>query len=314
MQKRFTVTIHDLDGVRQYSLHKIVKKFLMYAGMGLVALIAGGIAFIFFLNASFNEIDREKSALEAHNAELHRSIASAEEELTAKQTELSAVSDRLGDIESLMGLSPDAETENNLLERVEIAKLNSAERAALLQHIPSGSPVEYLGITSKFGYRIHPTLQRKEFHPGSDLRAPMNSAIHATADGVIEYAGLHKGSGYGRLIILDHNYGFKTYYGHLSKVAVNAGQYVKKGDVIGYTGNSGMSNGPHLHYEVRFIQRILNPYWFIKWDIEHYVTIFEKEKKVPWQSLVAAITRDQKFLSPTPVPPSSQLALYSKEK
>ncbi|WP_345973373.1 M23 family metallopeptidase [Sulfurimonas diazotrophicus] len=317
MNTRFTVTIHDIDGVRQYSLHNIVKKVLLYAGAGLVTLIAAGVAFIVFLNASLNDIDEKKLQLEAHNAELRSSITAAELDLAAKQKELTTVSDRLDGIESLIGLAPDTETESSLLERVEIAQMTSVQRAALLQHIPNGSPVEYRGITSKFGYRTHPTLHRKEFHPGSDLRAPMNTPIHATADGVIEYAGLHSSSGYGRLIIVDNNYGFKTYFGHLNKISVKSGQYVRRGDVIGYTGNSGMSNGPHLHYEVRFIQRKLNPYWFIKWDLEHYATIFEKEKKVPWQSLVATITQDQhlqKLPSPTPVPPSSQLALYSKAK
>ena len=317
MHKRFTVTIHDLNGVRQYNLHQIVKKVLLYAGAGVVTLIAAGVAFILFLNASLSEIDQKKSELEAHNAKLKQSILSAEQNLSFKQAELSTVSDRLEDIENLIGLSTDTEADSTLLERVEIAKLTSAQRAALLQHVPSGSPVEYRGITSKFGYRVHPILNRKEFHRGTDLRAPMNTKLYATADGVIEYAGKHKESGYGRLIILDHNYGFKTYYGHLNKIIVKPGQYVKKGDLLGYTGNSGRSNGPHLHYEVRYIQRVLNPYWFIKWDIEHYVTIFEKEKKVPWQSLVATITRDQnlqKQPSPTATPPSSQLALYSKGK
>ncbi|WP_345977339.1 M23 family metallopeptidase [Sulfurimonas sp. HSL3-7] len=313
MDKRFTVTIHDLNGVKQYNLHQIVKKVLLYAGAGLVTFIAAGVAFIFFLNASLDTIDEKKRALEEHNAELRESILSAENDLQAKQEELSVVSDKLGSIETLIGLAPEAE--NTLLERVEIANLTSAQRAVLLQHIPSGSPVEYKGITSKFGYRIHPTLQRKELHRGTDLRAAMKTKLYATADGVIEYAGNHKASGYGRLIILDHNYGFKTYYGHLNKILVKAGQYVKKGDLIGLTGNSGMSNGPHLHYEVRYIQRVLNPYWFVKWDVENYNTIFEKETKVPWQFLVATITQDHNLQNPVQTtPPSSQLALLSKVK
>jgi murein DD-endopeptidase MepM/ murein hydrolase activator NlpD len=70
--------------------------------------------------------------------------------------------------------------------------------------------IKYRGITSKYGWRIHPTLKKREFHPGLDMKASMRTKIYATADGVIEYAGNHKRSGYGRLIIIDHNYGFKT--------------------------------------------------------------------------------------------------------
>jgi len=299
MHKRFTITIHDLNGVKQYNLHQVIKKLLMYAVIGTLLLIAIGAGVITFLNVALKEIELKKTELEQLNSGL-----------LAKQEELSAVADRLEDIESMIGLAP--QEESTLTERVEIAKLTSAQRAALMKYIPNGSPVNYKGVTSQYGYRTHPTLNRKEFHRGTDLRAGMNTEIHATADGVIEYAGLHNASGYGRLIILDHNYGFKTYYGHMNKILANAGQYVKKGDVIGLSGNSGMSNGPHLHYEVRFTQRVLDPILFMKWDVENYTHIFEKEKNVPWQSLITAITQDHQIEKQVVTPLLSQKVLLSK--
>lgn len=312
MHKRFTVTLHDLNGVRQFNLHQIIKKIMLYIAAGIVLLITFGVIFIVFLNSSIDKIEEKKTELKERNQVLSKSISVTEGDLLAKQEELSVVSDRLGDIEILIGLSPEGEV--SLTDRIEIAKLTSEQRSALLKHIPSGSPVVYKGVTSKYGYRIHPTVKTREFHRGTDLRAKMRTEIHATADGVIEYAGNHKASGYGRLIILDHNYGFKTYFGHLNKISVKAGEYVKKGDLLGLSGNTGMSNGPHLHYEVRFIQRVLNPFWFIKWDIENYSDIFEKEKKVPWQSLVTAITRDHKLQRQAITPLSSQKVLLSRAR
>jgi len=185
--------------------------------------------------------------------------------------------------------------------------------ASLLQFIPNGTPIIYKGITSKYGYRIHPTLKRKEFHRGADMRAKMKTPVYATADGIVEYSGYHKKSGYGRLVILQHNYGFKTYFGHLNKVVVKSGAFIKKGTLIAYTGNSGMSSGPHLHYEVRFMSRPINPFWFIKWDAQNYNEIFEKEKKIPWQSLITA-TAQIKVLNPTRIQLSSQLAPQLKGK
>jgi len=182
---------------------------------------------------------------------------------------------------------------------------------ALMQHVPNGSPIEYRGITSKFGYRTHPTLQREEFHRGSDMKAPMKTPIYATADAIVEWAAVHKRSGYGKLIILDHSVGFKTYFGHLNKIVVKSGQFIKRGDLVGYTGNSGMSNGPHLHYEVRFVQRALNPFWFVKWNIASYNSIFEKEKNVPWQSLITATTR---LHQTTTIPLLSQKVLLSSAR
>ena len=206
--------------------------------------------------------------------------------LLDKKKELDELSDSLSEIETLIGLSPIENT--SIKERVNATKLSSNHMAALLQFIPNGSPIEYNGITSKYGYRIHPTLKRKEFHGGSDLKAKMNTPVYATADGIIEWAGFHKQSGYGKLVIIEHNYGFKSYFGHLNKIVVKSTKFVKKGDLIGYTGNTGMSSGPHLHYEIKFIHRRVNPYYFIKWTVENYKEIFEKEKKIPWQSLIMA--------------------------
>lgn len=301
MHKRFTITIHDLNGVKQFNLHQVIKKVLLYAIVATLLLIAIGAGVIVFLNVALEKIELRKTELERLNSGL-----------LVKQKELAVVADQLEDIESLIGLAP--QDESSLTERVEIAKLTSSQRAALLKYIPNGSPVPNRGVTSGFGYRIHPTLHRREFHRGTDIRAGMNTKILATADGVIEYAGLHKKSGYGRLIILDHNYGFKTYYGHLNKILIKAGEYVKKGDVIGLSGNSGMSNGPHLHYEVRFTQRVLNPLLFMKWDIENYSKIFETEKNVPWQSLITAVTRDHQIEKATAPQLLSQKVLLSRAK
>jgi len=303
MNNHFTVTIHDDNGVRQYNLHHFVKQAIMYAALFLGVLALISIGTILYLNSEVDEIEvqrlQEQSDLvnlQNKNKNLQAEIIGAQKRLLKKKRELDDISGAVSHIETLIGIEPLDELP--LQERVDLAKLNSETRATLLQFIPSGSPIPYKGITSKFGYRMHPTLKRRELHRGSDMRAKMNTPVYATADAIVEYAGYHKKSGYGRLVILQHNYGFKTYYGHLNKVVVKSGKFIKKGDLIAYTGNSGMSSGPHLHYEVRFMSRAVNPFWFIKWDAQNYEQIFEKEKKIPWQSLITA-TSHIKVPNPT---------------
>jgi len=298
MDKHFTITIHDENGVKQFNIHKILKKIFIY----ILALIVsiGLIAFgtILYLNYSINEMQKKKNTIQIaykmltnEDEKLQNKIQKTTELLKEKKEELDEVSDSLSDIEELLGLKPIEKT--TLQERVNITKLTSEQRATLLELIPNGSPVEYHGITSKFGYRIHPTLHKREFHKGSDMKAKLNTPVYATADGVVEWAAYHKRSGYGKLVILVHSYGFKTSFGHLNKIVVKSGEFVKKGTLIAYTGNTGMSSGPHLHYEIRFLQRPLNPFWFIKWTQNNYNQIFEKEKKVPWQSVIKAISQIQ---------------------
>lgn len=317
MHNQFTVTIHDVHGVKQFNIHQVIKKMGVYVLLFVLFIFAMSASSIAYLNSSVDTIQLKKDelksvllSLEKKNQNLIETVDITEVTLREKQDQLVTVTDRLSGIEEMIGLNAPEET--SLEERVDLATITSEEMAALMQHVPNGSPVEYKGITSKFGYRMHPTLKRKELHRGTDMKAAMNTPIYATADAIAEWAAPHKSSGYGRLIILDHGYGFKTYFGHLNKIVVKSGQFIERGQLIGYTGNSGMSNGPHLHYEVRFAQRALNPYWFVKWDIASYKSIFKKEENIPWQSLIAATTRLHRIATTTP--PSSQKVLLSRAR
>lgn len=318
MSSHFTITIHDDNGVKQFNLHHFVKQAIIYIILfvGIVGIISVGT--ILYLNSAVDKIEMKRlteqdnyAQLQYINKNLKNNIQDSQNKLLDKKKELDEISDSLAEIESLIGISADEAMD--LQERVDLAKLSSKHMATLLQFVPSGSPVVYKGLTSKYGYRIHPTLQRKEFHQGSDLKATMDTPVYATADAIVEYAGYHKKSGYGRLVILKHNYGFKTLYGHLNKVVIKSGTFVRKGSLIAYSGNTGMSNGPHLHYEVRFMTRPVNPFHFIKWNSKNYHEIFKKETKIPWQSLITA-TANIRVLNPTRAQQSSPLVPQSKAK
>ena len=116
--------------------------------------------------------------------------------------------------------------------------------------------------TSGFGGRNDPMGRGYRMHEGQDLAGDYGSPIYATADGTITYAGWE--SGYGRLIKIQHDFGIETRYGHLSQIRVEVGQRVSRGDRIGDMGNSGRSTGTHLHYEIRFGAKAVNPMTFIK--------------------------------------------------
>lgn len=280
MEHKINITVEDAKGVKEFSFHKRVKHFAFYTIVAIIIAFIAGIYVVFELTKELGNIEAKKTLLEAQNTLLEQRISN-------KEHELSKLDERLDSIEELIGM--DVDESAPLSERVDVAKLTSQERALILEIIPNGSPIEYHGITSKFGYRKHPITGKREKHNGSDMRAKLFTEVYATANGVVEYAGYHRRSGYGRLIIIDNSYGFKTYFAHLGKVNVKYGQVVQKGDLIGLTGNTGRSNGPHLHYEIRFMQQALNPFWFIKWTMGNYEQIFQKEKHVPWKPLLSLI-------------------------
>jgi len=309
VNKHFTITIHDENNVRQFNFHSFIKKVLQYALAFILLMVFIATGTILYLNSSVDKIEAKRDAMEfayqeiqEKNHQLKESMLSTNKSLKMKKKELDELSDSLSEIETLIGLKP--MPDSSLQERVNATKIDSQHRAVLMELIPNGSPIEYHGITSKFGYRVHPTLHKREFHRGVDLRAKLNTPVYAPADAIVEWSGYHKKSGFGNLVILEHAYGFKTYYGHLKKAVAKSGSFVKKGTLIGYTGTSGLSNGPHLHYEIRFIHRSVNPFWFLKWTQKNYDEIFQKEKKIPWQSLIAATAH--LALLPTQTQQSSQ--------
>jgi murein DD-endopeptidase MepM/ murein hydrolase activator NlpD len=122
----------------------------------------------------------------------------------------------------------------------------------LLAATPSIQPVSNKNlnrIASGYGYRIDPVYKDRRAHLGLDFTAPLGTPIYATADGRVKDAGFNTG-GFGNRVVISHGFGYETLYGHMLRIKVRVGEMVKRGEVIGYVGNSGKSTGPHCHYEV----------------------------------------------------------------
>jgi murein DD-endopeptidase MepM/ murein hydrolase activator NlpD len=126
---------------------------------------------------------------------------------------------------------------------------------------PMGLPVDAGYISSGFGWRRHPKTGRKVFHSGVDVAAWPGTPVRATADGIVSFAGWSGGSG--KLIVIEHGFGYRTCYAHNKKIVVKVGQIVKRGDIIAYVGSTGNTTGPHVHYEVWIDGKPVNPKSYI---------------------------------------------------
>lgn len=169
------------------------------------------------------------------------------------------------------------ETEETMLQKIDhLAKLKEAalnqeelsqrlmeffqDQKTLLASTPSIWPVKGW-VTSGFGMRKSPFTGRKTMHAGIDIATRTGTPIVAPADGVVSFSG-RKGS-FGKVLVIDHGYGYNTFYGHCSSLKKKVGDRVKRGDVVAYVGNTGRSTGPHLHYEVRVNGVATNPTKYI---------------------------------------------------
>lgn len=157
-------------------------------------------------------------------------------------------------------------------------------KTKMLASIPAIQPIlnkRLDRLASGFGYRIHPVYKSLRMHTGVDFTSPVGTPVYATGDGVI--MGAMKGfGGYGITCVINHGYNYKTLYAHLSKLAVRPGQRVKRGQIIGYVGSTGISTGPHLHYEVRFNNTPVNPvnYFYNDLSPEDYEKMIEIASRV----------------------------------
>lgn len=167
---------------------------------------------------------------------------------------------------------------DNILKRANIQNksydelMNLAKsKQKMFLSLPLIQPISHdsMEVSSGWGFRIHPIYKIRMFHFGMDFVANTGTNVHTTGDGIVK--NISKSAKYGNVIEIEHGYGYSTLYGHLSKFNVYVGQKVKRGDIIGFVGNTGISTGPHLHYEIHQDGKAIDPkYYFIDVTAKQY--------------------------------------------
>tara|TARA_B100000700_G_scaffold72180_1_gene80433 strand:+ start:788 stop:1681 length:894 start_codon:yes stop_codon:yes gene_type:complete len=217
-----------------------------------------------------NKMERELALLEEKDSEMRTYAAlppldedikvmgtgGSEEELN--EDDSSTILDKLRN--TIDSLSYTLDAQKNSYDII-FNKIKSNE--TMYRHIPSIMPVESAYLGSQYGYRTDPIDGKRRMHRGQDFAVNLNTPVLATGDGVVTKAQYD--SGWGRYVKIDHGYGYETIYAHLYKINVKKGQKVKRGDVIGKSGNSGRAAGFHLHYEVHKNKKVDDPkkYFFL---------------------------------------------------
>lgn len=249
---------------RMYSfIHKVLT-----AGIKTTAKAVGVTALTIFLLCSFKIYTTIKSGIDDFNYK--KNIA----ELEYKRLVLEAYANDLQ-------IPDNIKDPNNFRTTIELNKFNKNKeefknvinrdrffKDLVMSHTPSVNPLPNGHIVSGFNYRISPISNLLEFHEGLDIissdLAPVPMYITAPADGIVERAGPY--GGYGNVVIIDHQMGIKTRYGHCSYVVVVEGQHIHRGQIIAMTGATGNATGIHLHYEVYYNKIRMNPKYFIQPD------------------------------------------------
>jgi murein DD-endopeptidase MepM/ murein hydrolase activator NlpD len=283
-------------GIRDYTLSA-----LRYLFAGLVIGAIGVVLYAsFFKDPETARLSREVKFLKGQIAELNDQIDTLELFVTDLQEKDDNVyrsifgaepypehlrkggvggSDRYRDLRGFVNSEDIIETQKriNRLQRALVSQSKSFEEVyelakskdTMLKCIPAIQPVsnkDLKRLASGFGMRIHPIYKIAKMHTGLDFTADIGTEIYATGDGVVESIE-SKYSGYGQHVIINHGFGYESLYAHMSRVAVRPGQKVRRGQIIGYVGNTGTSTGPHLHYEVMKNGEKVDPSFYFYSDI-----------------------------------------------
>jgi murein DD-endopeptidase MepM/ murein hydrolase activator NlpD len=246
----------------------VVLGLALFGGISLFGMVSSYLRMTWKVS-NYNNLRVEVDTLRNQYQELQRENTEKTEQLASLQMMASEVTTALGmnrrmeNGDSIAEEGPlvpsyrESIEEYNFLKSASFSRLNHVYARAWQKNIlPSMWPVNGC-LLSRFGERQDPFSGEGSMHTGVDISAPMGTQVHAAADGIVSHAEFM--SGYGRLIIVDHGNGMRTYYAHLSRFDVIPGQEVRRGEVIGLSGASGRVTSPHLHFEVRIGPSPVNP-------------------------------------------------------
>ena len=294
MKDKFIITLSDVHGSKQYTVSQFLKVIASWIVVGIVIVFAIGGMIVYSLSHNVDKLNKEK-------VELKQAIDSRTETLEAMNEQLLEAKKMIGlDTPKVEREVVKNEDKTQKISQNEISEntpysLTKREYLFLSKLVPNGKPLDYRRISTRFGFRIHPITKRKQFHPADDLAADLGTPIYAPASGVVVYVGKKKF--YGNFLLIRHGLGFATAYGHLHRIGVKSGEYVKKGQLVALCGNTGRSTGPHVHYELRYLSKWLDPEPFMKkWSYSTYREVMKKNPQVDWAELIKSLKEDIKFI------------------
>jgi murein DD-endopeptidase MepM/ murein hydrolase activator NlpD len=275
-QEYFVVVLaHSLRGRlrRVHIPHQMVYGILALAFLGCFSVFGfvASYARMAWKVANYNALKQEADGLRARYQSLQKVVGQTNEQLASLQLYAKEVSVAYGIKQKLEGpadISAEGKLVPTFAESVQDYDFLRTTNLLALPTRNSGRlrppgaqpsmwPVQGL-ITGPYGRRSDPFSDEGAFHKGVDISVPSGTAAHVTADGMVIQAEMVTG-GYGRLVVVDHGGGIQTYYAHLSRIYVHAGQELRRGDLVGATGSTGRVTAPHLHYEVRVGGTPMNP-------------------------------------------------------
>lgn len=287
IKKTLTITIVDENGSRQFTIARVMQKVVIYGGIILCIIIVLGYLTMSSFIEQLDSINISKQESYQAFQDIYQQNVFLQDDIRNKTEELQTMRDRVVDLEKMVDINSFHNDKTNISE-IDLQQLSDTQKATILQIIPNGNPLTMFEMKQKTkrnsrDYGLidmqYAAIQTHNDNTGYDYYTNNSEPVYATADGLVE--SIRDGNqkyGYGNIVRLSHVLGFSSAYTNLSKIVVKAGDFVSRGDIIGYTTSSPNKNHTSLYYEVRFLSQGLDTLSFINWDIYNFKSIFDVEK------------------------------------
>lgn len=276
--EKITITFIHERGCSQFQLHKRIKGIFFLLGLVFLGCIFG---LFFVLQMNMKEVGGlmiEENRSFAEYSNLHQINKQLENEIEIKTSELKTIHEKISNLESILSTQKNNIQTTSHHELVDVVDLDPSFKDTLLTLIPSQDPVDSFISRNKIASRQYP---KRSVHLGYGYKFANKTPILATADGVVELSKRAQG-GYGNHVLINHSFGFSSLYAHLVEIKAKRGDFVKKGDVIGYANY-------FIYYEVLFLNRSVDAKNYVQWDRENFDLVFE-DPGVDWGDLLYVVS------------------------
>ncbi|TLD82309.1 M23 family metallopeptidase [Helicobacter sp. MIT 05-5293] len=274
MKDKLTISIIDDNGSRQFDIHRLVQRILLFACIGFISIII-----LYFVTAQFliNELDKilqNNNQARENFQSIYEKNSELERNIDYKTNELLKVSSKVNELETIANIK---ERGNELFnnQAIDLDALTPLQKDMILKIIPNGNPVDDFAsrdLSSKHATSCNYTLERV-------------TPVYATANGIID--SVRAVASENNYVQIQHSYGFISNYGRLRKVVVQKGDFVTKGQVIGYSGNA--NGNASLYYDLRFLDSSLEVASYTDWNSDNFVQVVGVNSAIDWKSLVWAL-------------------------
>lgn len=269
MQNKLMISIIDENGSRQFSVHKLVQKVALFSVLGIILIVISYFVMAHFLMSELEDILKQNNLARENFQSIYEKNSELERNIDYKTNELLKVSTKVNELENIVNIRKNG-TQSFNNQDIDLSTLSTIQKDMILKIIPNGNPLE------EFASKSFPSKNATLY------TLTQNAPVYATANGIIDSVRVAGSADH--YIQIRHSYGFQSNFGHLSKVSVQKGDFVTKGQLIGYAQPSR-----ELYYDLRFLETSLDVASYTDWNIDNFTRVVDSSNAIDWKSLVWAL-------------------------